>query len=612
MVQQGDCNQRRGTLTSLLVILMQVNMIYRCARVLAAAGIAWGTLPLPTTVPAATIRSQSPRMHLQANPRSSTSQAGSAAQGQWRLVWSDDFNGRAGAAPDPSKWGYDIGTGSNGWGNNELEYYTDSRRNAYLDGKGHLVIAALAQELYGSAYTSARLYSKNAGNWRYGKIVVRAKLPVGGQGIWPAIWLLPTDNVYGTWPVSGEIDMMEMVGNDPLTVWGTIHYGLPWVYRNASYHLPDSGFHTYTLVWGPTMMRWYVDGHLYQTQTVDTWYSSMGPRPAPFDQRFHLMLNLAVGGNWPGDPDANTKFPQHFVIDSVRVYQQSGEVAQPATAQVHVDAASMDGAHVEACADTGQGQDARLQSGAHLRWKLIVPQTGAYVLQARVANQQTGRALQVFVDGKGAGTLRVPDTGGSQRWRTVGIPIQAAAGQRIVTLRAVGSDTALNWVRMVPTGVHLVTDFQDMLQNPNVGTYTDGGASITLSSAGNIRFGRLRTLRMDYQEDSGGIDMWYVKIYQDWQYEHGIQLKVYGQGSGRKVQVELEALGDERFDASFRDDFRGWRTISLPFKAFSLALVQPSSLTVYGPLNLSDVNAVNVGVLSPGQGTLYFGPLSVY
>ncbi len=152
------------------------------------------------------------------------------ADSRWRLVWSDEFSGISGSAPDPGKWGYD--TGGTGWGNNEKQYYTDSTNNAYLDGSGHLVIKAIKENKNGMPYTSARLVSRNKGDWTYGRIEARSKLPTG-KGLWPAIWMLPTDWEYGTWPISGETDIMEQRGSDPLKVHGTIHFGNLWKYIGA-------------------------------------------------------------------------------------------------------------------------------------------------------------------------------------------------------------------------------------------------------------------------------------------------------------------------------------------------------------------------------------------
>ncbi len=238
----------------------------------------------------------------------------------YKLVWSDEFNG---TVLDTSKWSYQIGNGSGGWGNNEKEYYRSE--NAVVDS-GYLTIIAKKENYNGFNYTSARIRTIHKGDWKYGKFEIRAKMPIG-QGMWPAFWMMPTDNVYGGWAASGEIDIMEYLGNDTTTVYGTLHYGGAWpnnVHSGQSYTLNSgfySSFHTYTLIWEEGKIQWLVDDHLYQTQT--SWYTSNGSFPAPFDQKFHILLNLAVGGNWPGYPDTSTKFPQKYVIDYVRVYQKT-------------------------------------------------------------------------------------------------------------------------------------------------------------------------------------------------------------------------------------------------------------------------------------------------
>ncbi len=249
------------------------------------------------------------------------------AIGQQQLVWSDEFSG---SSLDTSKWEYQIGTGCPslcGWGNNELQYYRS--QNVAVSG-GTLRITAQAQSFSGSAYTSGRIRTRGdmGIDWTYGRFEARAKLP-RGQGLWPAIWMLPTDYVYGGWAASGEIDIMELVGHEPNRVHGTLHYGDTWpgnVFSGSSYTLPtgdfSDAFHTFALEWEPTQMRWYVDGILYATQSA--WWSNAGTYPAPFDQPFHLLLNVAVGGNWPGNPNGSTQFPQMMEVDYVRVYQDTG------------------------------------------------------------------------------------------------------------------------------------------------------------------------------------------------------------------------------------------------------------------------------------------------
>ncbi|MFO7447354.1 MAG: family 16 glycosylhydrolase [Ignavibacteriaceae bacterium] len=240
---------------------------------------------------------------------------------EYKLVWYDEFDG---TAVDLSKWEFQIGNGQGGWGNNERQYYR--AENASVED-GLLTITAKQESFNGFSYTSTRMRTLNKGDWKYGKLEIRAKMPFG-KGIWPAIWMMPTDNVYGGWAASGEIDIMEYLGHETNKVHGTLHYGGSWPNnRNSgkSYSITGNGFnddfHTFTIVWEEGRFDWYVDSVLYQTQT--NWYTTGYEFPAPFDQRFHMILNMAVGGNWPGSPDSTTQFPQQFVIDYVRVYQQS-------------------------------------------------------------------------------------------------------------------------------------------------------------------------------------------------------------------------------------------------------------------------------------------------
>lgn len=241
----------------------------------------------------------------------------------WDCVWHDEFDS---AFIDTSKWEFEV----NGWGggNHELQYYTDRAVNAYTDN-GSLVIQALKEPYTGPdgtrQYTSARLRTKFKGDWKYGRFDIYAKLPFG-QGLWPAIWMLPTDWVYGGWAASGEIDIMELLGQQPNRVYGTLHYGgVPPenTHTGTDFTLPNGSFssdyHLFTLIWEPNKFEWYVDDSLYLTQTE--WYTNAVGYPAPFDQRFHMLLNVAVGGDWPGAPNATTVWPQQMQVDYVRVYQ---------------------------------------------------------------------------------------------------------------------------------------------------------------------------------------------------------------------------------------------------------------------------------------------------
>jgi len=258
-----------------------------------------------------------------------------APGGSWQLVWSDEFNG---TGVDTGNWTFEVGNGSGGWGNNERQYYTSRTNNASVSG-GVLRIIARQENFGGFPYTSARMKSQGKFSKKYGRIEFRTKLPPG-VGCWPANWMMPETSAYGGWAASGEIDVMESRGSDLTKVEGTIHYGGSWpnnVYSGTSYTLPGGGlttnFHTYMIEWTTNSLKWFVDGVLYQTQT--NWYSTGFPYPAPFDQPFYLIMNLAIGGNYLGNPsdaaiNAGTPFPVEMQVDYVRVYDyQPGPPATP-------------------------------------------------------------------------------------------------------------------------------------------------------------------------------------------------------------------------------------------------------------------------------------------
>ncbi|MEO5817826.1 MAG: glycoside hydrolase family 16 protein [Gemmatimonadaceae bacterium] len=253
-----------------------------------------------------------------------------AVPGEWKLSWSDEFDGASGALVDPGKWTAE--TGGGGWGNQERQYYTTSASNASLDGSGHLVITARAEPVtssltcwYGSCrYTSARIKTQGRFEQAYGKFEARIRIP-RGQGLWPAFWMLGNDIDRNGWPKSGEIDIMESIGKEPYAVYGTLHGpgysgsgSIGSSYSLAAVPFADN-YHVFTVEWSPGEVRWIVDGTEYRrTSTANlpsagTWV---------FDHAFFMLLNVAVGGNWPGDPDATTTFPQQMLVDYVRVYQR--------------------------------------------------------------------------------------------------------------------------------------------------------------------------------------------------------------------------------------------------------------------------------------------------
>ena len=246
----------------------------------------------------------------------------------WTLVWSDEFSSPDGSAPDPSKWTYD--TGGKGWGNTELECYTNRLQNAQIN-RGNLVITAqqenapfVCSDGSTNSYTSARLKTQGLFSQAYGRFEARIKVSAG-QGMWPAFWMLGKDITTAGWPTCGEIDIMENIGKEPGTVHGSLH-GPSTTTRTSDatsiFTLPAGqafadDFHLFAVEWERGVVRFYVDSNLYATFTESRW-------PAGgtwvFDHPFFIILNVAVGGNWPGSPDSTTVFPRHLLVDYVRVY----------------------------------------------------------------------------------------------------------------------------------------------------------------------------------------------------------------------------------------------------------------------------------------------------
>jgi beta-glucanase (GH16 family) len=237
------------------------------------------------------------------------------------LVWSDEFDYTG--LPDANKWSYDTDGNSSGWGNNELQYYTNARIENSEVKDGSLKITAIREEYEGFHYTSARLITKGKGDWLYGRMEIKAKLP-DGRGMWPAIWMLSTDWLYGGWPKSGEIDIMENVGYDPFVIVASAHtesYNHVLGTQKSSRMTVNtcySEYHVYSLEWDETEYRVYVDESLYFTFSNE----GTGYKVWPFDKRFHILLNVAVGGNWGGAQGIDDSiFPRSMMVDYVRVYQ---------------------------------------------------------------------------------------------------------------------------------------------------------------------------------------------------------------------------------------------------------------------------------------------------
>lgn len=239
----------------------------------------------------------------------------------YTLTWSDEFNG---PALNTAIWGHQNGDGCPGlcgWGNNELEYYTDRADNLFFqDGK--MIIEARPESFQGKNYTSSKILTQGKKPIKFGRIDIRAILPKG-KGIWPAFWLMPEKSVFGGWPKSGEIDLMEVVGHEPNKTHGTLHFGpgpgSTQITRSTT--LPsgtfNDEFHVFSLEWKQDQIKWLVDGNLFSTVNK----ADLGANNYPFNEEFFLIVNLAVGGNWPGNPDATTTFPQWLIVDYIRLYQ---------------------------------------------------------------------------------------------------------------------------------------------------------------------------------------------------------------------------------------------------------------------------------------------------
>jgi len=243
----------------------------------------------------------------------------------WQLVWSDEFDGDAGSSPDSTNWRFDIGTGENGWGNQELQYYTDRPENIAQDGEGNLVITARSENFRGSGFTSARINTKDLFEQAYGRIEARLITPFG-PGIWPAFWMLGENFDEVGWPQTGEIDIMELRGQQPNIVLGSLHgpgfsggnaITKPFGLQQGRF---DTDYHIYAVEWFPDRIDYFVDDFLYQRITKEEVEDAGGEWV--FDKPFFLLMNVAVGGTFVGFPSQETPFPQQMTIDYVRVYSQ--------------------------------------------------------------------------------------------------------------------------------------------------------------------------------------------------------------------------------------------------------------------------------------------------
>ena len=407
------------------------------------------------------------------------------SSGEPPLAWADEFDGNT---LDQSKWEPMIGTGTlyglpPGWGNEELQHYTDDPANLFVqDGLLHIV--ARKQQVGGAAFTSARIRTKALADFTYGRIEARIRFP-RGQGIWPAFWMLPTDSPYGGWAASGEIDVVETV-NDATTAHATIHFGGQWPAntRIGGEITPgeplSDGFHVYAVEWEPESIRWYMDDTLYFTATSDQWWSENGEgnSRAPFDVPFHLLLNVAVGGFWPGPPDDTTEFPVEMQVDWVRVYDIASYpfLGSPHAVPGRIEAEDFDEGYAayEDC-DPGNNGGAYRQTdvdvepaseggfdvgwvcpGEWLAYAVTVGAPGEHMVRTRVASQSSGGLFRLDVDGEPVTEpIVVPPTGGWQAWVTVEAPASLAEGEhrlRWVNLGDANEAYNVNWFEFIRSG----------------------------------------------------------------------------------------------------------------------------------------------------------------
>ena len=355
----------------------------------------------------------------------------------WQLVWQDEFNGSIG--PD---WVFETGNGSGGWGNNELQYYR--RENATIENNA-LVITAKRQDYGGFRYTSARMKTQGRKSWKYGRMEARIAMP-SSLGTWPAFWMLGSNITQVGWPASGEIDIMEHV-NTEADIYGTVH----WQADNGSYasyggHTNAggvTGYHVYAVEWDANFIRWFIDGRQYHV--IDITNNAGGTDE--FHRDFFFLLNMAVGGNWPGFNIDESKLPAKMYVDYVRVYQKTqGGFSTTIQAEAY---ANMMGVATEACSEGGQDVG-WIDANDWMVWDVNLPSSGAYKVEYRVASLNGGGTLQLERAGgtQVYGSLGVPKTSGWQNWTTISHNVNLQAGQQQIAIKALAGGWNINWLRI--------------------------------------------------------------------------------------------------------------------------------------------------------------------
>jgi len=350
----------------------------------------------------------------------------------WQLVWADEFNGSM--SPD---WVFE--TGGGGWGNNELEYYR--KENATVEN-GNLVITAKREDYGGYHYTSARMTTQGTRSWKYGRMEARIKLPAT-QGTWPGWWMLGNNISSVGWPASGETDIMEQI-NTGSTVYGSVHWqaanGSQADYSNNMATTPTD-YHVYAVEWDADSIKWFVDGTQYNAFTIT---NGVGNTQA-FQNPFFLLLNMAVGGNWPGFSVDDSALPAKMYVDYVHVYQRGA-----APVNIHIEAenyAVMSGVQTEACSEGGLDVG-WIDTNDWIVWNVDIPATGTYTVQYRVASLNGGGVIQLEKAGGSPvyGSIGVPGTGGWQNWTTISHQVTLQAGQQQIAVKALAGGFNINWL----------------------------------------------------------------------------------------------------------------------------------------------------------------------
>lgn len=365
-----------------------------------------------------------------------------AAQ-SWQLVWQDEFTN--GIGPD---WVFETGTGSGGWGNNELQYYRS--QNATVQN-GQLVITARNESFGGMNYTSARMKTQGRKSWKYGRVEARIAMPAF-QGVWPAFWMLGDNIGTAGWPDCGEIDVMEHVNTENRT-YGTIH----WRDHNAQYAnyggntaVNVTGFHVYAIEWTASSIKWFVDGVQFHEANIANGINGTHE----FHNNFFIILNMAIGGNWPGFTVNNGAMPANMYVDYVRVYQQTNG---PSSVLIQAENYNtMLGVQTEATTDAGGGQNVGwIEANDWMAYNSInFPTTGSYLVEYRVASLNGGGRLSLDLNAGSTvlGALDVPSTGGWQNWTTISHTVNVNAGTYNVGVFAQSGGWNLNWIRITRQG----------------------------------------------------------------------------------------------------------------------------------------------------------------